>query len=370
MKVSCSQRELLTALNIVNKAVNSTNTLPVLGNILLKAEKDRLFFAATNLELAITYDMEATVKEEGAITVPARLISSFVALLNDKEVEMSVTKSMELFIESASSQTKIKGIDSEEFPIISISEADKTLTLSSEQLLHGINQTCFAAAVNTARPALSGILFKVSTEELILVGTDSFRLAEKKIKLNKKNDFEGEYVIPSRTIAELGKILEKFPEKNLTIKFAEKQVLFEVDKALVSSRIIEAKFPDYAQIIPRTHNTLIASKGDELSMAIRRTILFAREGNHSVKFLVNTDGKLSLQTEETHIGQEKTDLQVKLEGSENNISLNAQYLLDALTSLGEKEIAIEMIDKDAPAVMKGVNDDSYLYLVMPLKSNS
>ncbi len=370
MKVTCSQQDLLNALNIVNKAVNNNNTLPVLNNILLKAEEKKLHFSATNLELAITFNIDAEVKKPGSITIPARLFSSYIALLSDDTVDLEVTENLELHVESPSSNTKIKGITADEFPLIPEVKADHTLKMSAKALTDAINQTCFAAAVNTARPALSGILFNIDKKSLTLVGTDSFRLAEKKIDLASGADFEEKYIVPARTISELGKIIEKDENADVEIHFSENQILFIVGKARIISRLIEGKFPDYTQIIPREHKTRIESKVGSLSVAMRRASLFSRENNHSMRLVVNNDGKLMVHTDETRVGEEKAEIPVKVDGDENKISLNAQYLLDVLNTLGESDVAIELIDKDAPAVIKSNKDENYLYLIMPLKTNN
>lgn len=370
MKASCSQQDLLNALNIVNKAVNSNNTLPVLNNILLKAEEKKLHFSATNLELAITTHIDADVKKTGAITIPARLFSSYIALLSDKQVELEVNKNLELSVESASSHTKIKGINADEFPLIPEVESEHTLSIPSDEITTAINQTCFAAAINTARPALSGILFDVSKEKLKLVGTDSFRLSEKQITLKEAIDFEEQYIVPSRTISELGKILEKAPEEEVSIHFSKNQILFIIGTARIISRLIEGKFPDYTQIIPSEHKTKAQTKIGDLSVAMRRASLFSRENNHSMRLEADKSGKLLLHTDETRVGEENAEIAAKIEGDQNIISLNAQYLLDVLNALGERDVEIELIDKDSPAVIKILEDDSFLYLIMPLKTNS
>lgn len=369
MKVSCSQRDLLNALNTVNKAVNSNNTLPVLNNILLKTEEQQLHFSATNLELAITCHINAEVKEPGAITIPARLLSSYIALLSDETVELEVSDNLELHLKSPSSNTKIKGINADEFPLIPEVKAEHKLVLSRGDIATAIHQTSFAAAVNTARPALAGVLMDIKESEVIFVGTDSFRLAEKKLTLENKVDFAESYIIPSRTISELGKILEKSTLEEIEIHFSANQVLFIIGEARVISRLIEGKFPDYNQIIPREHKTRIESHVGDLSVAMRRASLFSRENNHSMRMVV-ADNKLSLHTDETRVGEEKSELDVNIEGDKNKISLNAQYLLDVLNALGESKVAIELIDKDSPAVLKSVKDSGYLYLIMPLKTNS
>ncbi|MCC6643464.1 DNA polymerase III subunit beta, partial [Candidatus Peregrinibacteria bacterium] len=173
MKVVCTQIDLDSALNIVGKAISQNTTLPVLNNVLLKAEAGKLHFAGTNLEIAIQTFIPAEVKGEGALTVPSKLLMSYISLLKDEKVELSVDENQTLLIKSASSQTKIKGIAAEEFPIIPTVNKDQYFKVGRADFDMAIAQTVFAAATNTARPVLSGILFDLKKDGLKLVATDS-----------------------------------------------------------------------------------------------------------------------------------------------------------------------------------------------------
>jgi DNA polymerase-3 subunit beta len=275
-----------------------------------------------------------------------------------------------LNIESASSNTKIKGISPDEFPLIPQVETEQELELSVKDLLNSINATCFAAAVNTSRPALSGVLFNVQESEFLLVGTDSFRLAEFRIALPAAPAFQGQYIVPARTVSELAKIMEKANDSSIKIKFSDNQILFEIGNALVISRLIDGKFPEYSQIIPKERKTRVECEVGSLSLAMRRASLFSRENNHSMRFEIKSDGKMLLHTDETRVGEENAEIEVAFEGEENMISLNAQYVLDVLNIFGEKKLTIDLIDKDAPALIRESGNQSYIYLIMPLKTNS
>jgi len=183
MKLFCAQRDLDYAINIVNKAISPNNTLPVLNNILIKAEGKKLYFSSTNLEIAISCSIDADVRSEGSITVPAKLITGYVSLLTDEKVELSV-EGVSLAVKSSSSNTKINCISADEFPLIPKVEKGQEFTVKVDDLYKSITETVFAASTNTSRPVLSGVLLTSSGNGVKLVATDSYRLAEKQMEVS------------------------------------------------------------------------------------------------------------------------------------------------------------------------------------------
>ncbi|MBI5413504.1 DNA polymerase III subunit beta [Candidatus Peregrinibacteria bacterium] len=367
MKLTCSQKDLHFALDIVGCAVSASTTLPVLNNILIKATNKKLYFSATNLEIAISYSIPADVKNEGAITIPAKLISSYVSLLEDSSVEMRVEDGMALHLKSKSSQTKIKGISPDEFPIIPKIEKESSIEITASDLATAIDSTVFSAATTSARPILAGVYMHADKDVLKMVATDSFRLAEKRTKLLKKVEKTIECIVPVRTLLELGRILgTKFEKEPVTIHVSQNQVLFTLDGVELISRLIEGKFPDYEKIIPKATRTKLETGADHLAMATKRVSLFAKENNNSIKLTATNDGRLQVATDETSVGEEKAEVDIKMSGENNKVALNAQYLLDVLSRMKEN-VAIEMDERLTPVVIKPAKKEDYLYIIMPLK---
>ena len=367
MKVFCSQKDLEMALGITGKAISSHNTLPVLNNIMLKTEGKRLYFSATNLEIAITYFIDCDVRNEGAVTVPAKLFSSYVSLIGGGDVEMEVKEGSTLNLHVGGDETKIKGISSDEFPLIPKIEKEDSIEIEVKPFTEAIEQTVFAASLNTSRPVLSGVYMQVEKDVLTMVATDSYRLAEKKLKLGYKGDSSFSCIIPGRTVSELGKILSKVKQKKLEVSVSKNQILFKVGNIELTSRLIEGKFPDYEKIIPKDSKTELTVKVEDLSLVVKRVSLFARENNYSIRMAATNDGKLTVSTEETRVGEEKAELDIKMKGDNNKVALNSQYLLDVLTFIDEEEVKIEMTDKLSPAVIRPCKSDGYTYIIMPLK---
>lgn len=367
MRLTCLQKDLHFALGIVSCAISPSTTLPVLNNILIKAVDKKLFFSATNLEIAINYSIHADVKNEGAITIPAKLITSYISLLQDKEVDIKVEDGMTLYIKSKSSQTKIKGISPDEFPLIPKVEKDSSLQITASDLSRAIESTVFSAATSGTRPILSGVYMQAEKDILKMVATDSFRLAEKKTKLLKKTEKTVECIVPVRTLLELGRILAtKFDKEHVDIHISKNQILFSLDGIELISRLIEGKFPDYEKIIPRAARTKIEADTTNLSLATKRVSLFARENNNNIKLTATNDGRLQISTDETSVGEEKAEVDIKINGENNKVALNSQYLLDVLSHLKES-VSIEMDEKLTPVVVRPTKKEDYLYIIMPLK---
>ncbi len=367
MKLFCSQKDLDGALNIVNKAISPNNTLPVLNNVLIRAEGKRLYFSSTNLEIAISCSIEADVRAEGAITVPAKLITNYISLLSDEKVELIVGEGTNLSINSSTSHTKVKCISSDEFPLIPKVEKDQEFSVKTEDLHKAIDETVFAASLNTSRPVLSGVFVVSSPDGLKLVATDSYRLAERGLELSKKPKGEVSCIVPARTMVELSKILTKLDEKEVMVNISKNQILFSAGDVELISRLIDGKFPDYEKIIPREHKTKFEVSVEDLSLVLKRVSLFARENNNSVKLEVNTDGKLEIYSEETKVGEERAEVLVKIDGESNKISLNSQYLLDVLTYVDDEKVIFAINDKASPALIKPLKREDYSYIIMPLK---
>ena len=240
----------------MNRAVSPNTTLPVLNNILIKAQGKHLYFSATNLEVAMTYFIEVEVLNEGSVTIPAKLITNYVALLNDEEVEIKLEDRLNLSLKTPLSHTKIKGIDPQEFPVIPEVEKGVSFVLNSSALAEAIQTTAFAASINVSRPVLTGILVKGEKSELVMVATDSYRLSEKILFLKKPLPEPLEYIIPAKTVLELGKILVLFGEEEVGVQITRNQVLFSIGNLRIISRLIEGIFPDYKKIIPASQQCL------------------------------------------------------------------------------------------------------------------
>lgn len=368
MKFHASREDFLHGLNIASRAVSTNNTLPILANILLRAEGAKLYFEATNLEIAIRYFLQTDVSNEGSITIPAKLFQSYISLLNDDEIQIHVAEGNTIHVVSKDSKTQIKGLSSRDFPQIPTVERKYEITLPTKKLSEAISEVVFAAATSSARPILSGVYMYGSGNILKLVATDSYRLAEKTIQLEKEISGEIRSIIPARTMLELGRLLGEAALESVTVIISDNQILFKFGNIELTSRLIDGQFPNYAQVIPQGAKSQVMLEKLALAQTIKRISLFAKENNNNIKLHIDPAAqKLRITTDVTQIGTEEVELDAKVEGEENRIALNSEYVLDLLNALPGGEVKIGMDNKLSPALVRHEKVEDYLHIVMPLK---
>lgn len=366
MNITVSQKELSNALTISNRAVGVNNTLPILNNVLLKAEGKKLYFTTTNLEIAVTCSIDAEIKNEGEITIPSKILSNYVNYLKDEKVDIIVESGDGILIKTSDSKIKIKGMKSIDFPSIPVVEKISEINVSLKELKTSIHQVVFAASLNTTRPILSGVYFTLSDGKLKMVTTDSYRLAEK-VVLTKNIDGEINYIIPAKTIIELGYILDTFDEdKEASLIFSKNQVLFSIDDIKFTSRLIEGQFPNYKQIIPETNKTTIEFDVQSLVLALKKINIFAKENNNKI-IIKTSSNNVSITTDATQFGEGEVDIITAVNGDECEIALNSQYILDLLSNIGARDVMFKVGEKTSPVVIKEKGVDNYLHIIMPLK---
>jgi DNA polymerase-3 subunit beta len=365
MRFKCPQQNFLQALEVVDRVIDTNSTLPVLNNILIKAEGKRVFMSATNLEMVINYSFEADVKNEGGITVPAKLLTSYISLLKDEDIEVKLEEGVSISVISASSKTKIKCIPAEEFPLVSQVDKEASFVIPTKDFMKAVSKTEFAAAGNNTRPVLAGIYINANKKELKLVATDSYRLSEKKMSLSTAMKQEINVIIPVRAVSEVARIASKITPDNIEINVGKNQALFKIGEVDFISRLIEGKFPNYEQIIPKSSTTSVEVSNEELTLAVKRLQLFAKENNNKIILHIK-DNKITLTTPVTQIGEEECVIDAKTTGDENVIALNAEFILDVLANIPEK-VYIGVTDKVTPAVFRGKDEKDYTHIIMPLK---
>ena len=214
---------------------------------------------------------------------------------------------------------------------------------------------------------MSGVLFDVKKDKVKVVATDSYRLAEKTMTLKDATDVEIECIVPAKTVMELGKILSRETGEEVELNVSKNQILFVAGDVKLMSRLIEGKFPPYEKVVPKETKTKVEVLDEALANVVRRVSLFARENNNSIKIAATNDGKLTVSTDETRVGEEKAELEISMTGENNKIALNAQYLLDVLNYIQSDKIQMEIEDKLSPAVVRPVKEKDYVYIIMPLK---
>lgn len=375
MKVSCLQENLTKGLGIIGRSVANRSTLPILANVLLATDGDRLKLSANNLEIGINCWIGAKVEGEGSITIPARLLSDFVNSLPPERIDLVLDEQTQtLNVHCANFEANLKGIDAQEFPTVpSLEAGNEIIRLEPETLKQLISQTTFAAAVEESRPVLTGIRAQFGTETLTLSGTDGFRLSMKTVPLTHPIDESFEVIIPARALTELGRIIGDQEEPvQVTVTSSRNQILFHLDNIDLVSQLIEGKFPDVTQIIPKQHNTRTVLDARNLLKAARVSYLFARDAANIVKVDISPGeseligGRLVLTATSQELGDNISELHASVEGDPVEIAFNAKYMIDVLNVLDSAQVVIETSASASPGVIRAIGDESFLHVIMPM----
>jgi len=373
MKLSCLQENLSKGLGIVGRAVATRTTLPITNNILLATDEGRLKLAATNLEIAISCWLGAKVEEEGAITIPARLLTDFVNSLPNERVDMTLSpRTRTLELKCARFEGRINGVEAEEFPPIPSIGEGITTKIDAEALRLAITQVAFAAATEETRPVLTGVHSEFDGDRLTLAAADGFRLAVHKAPLAAPVAERTEVIIPARALSELHRLLTDEEEPiEVTINPQRSQVLFLLKDVEMVSQLIQGAFPNYTQLIPQSYVTRAEMSLSEFAKATRTASIFAREGSAIVRLLIVpgeelAPGRIVLSARAEEVGDNVGEVDATVEGEEARIAFNSKYLSDVLGVLRQDRVVLEISSPSSPGVIRPVGVDNYVHVVMPM----
>jgi len=372
MKVTCTQENLNKALIGSARIISLKSSLPILDNVLLSTDQGRLKISATDLELGINCWIGAKIEGDGAVAVPSRLLTDFVSNIKEEKVSL-LSSGTDVSVEGEKYSAVVKGVSAEDFPTIPDISKEQIFSVSSKVLASAIPQVVFAAATDSTRPVLSGVLFKFEKDSLKIVATDSYRLSEKTVKITKKPKQVDNFIVPARTIIEVGKLAKDAAEK-IEVCFDGNQVLFNFGSVHLISRLIDGQYPNYEQIIPLDSESKIIIEKEEFFNVCKVASLFARESANSIRVSVKPhknkegQGTLSIVGQGSQIGESTSKVPVKMEGKEIEISFNAKYILDVLSNIEDKNIEMSFGGKINPGTIKGEGKHDYLYVIMPLRS--
>jgi DNA polymerase III subunit beta len=366
MNITVTQENLNHALTAVSRIANTKTQLPILSNILLRTDGNRLLVAATNLEVAITQYIGAKIAKPGAITIPARLMSEFISSLPKSSVELEVVGS-NLHIKSGSYKSIVNGFVADEFPELpTINEnASIQYSINVADFKQAISQTIITTSNDATRPVLTGVYWHSFESKLYLAATDGYRLSERQL-MDTKSDLA--VIIPTQTLQEvLRNISEDLSE--VDVLFDETQVRFRIGDIEVISHLIDGKFPDYRQLIPASSETKVIVDKADFTRITKVAGLFARDSGGSVTITADpTNKNLSIHSIATQLGENTSDVVAEIEG-DGQITLNSKYLSEALSVIDGEKVSFAFNGKVAPCVLKSATSDgNYLHIIMPLKS--
>jgi DNA polymerase-3 subunit beta len=376
MKINCKQQDLSRGLSVVNHAVSSRSTLPILSNILLTTDNGRLKLSSTNLEIGINCWIEAEIVEEGTTTVPAKTFSDLVGSLKQAQVELSMHEegSHTLSIKGQGTQSTIKGMDPSEYPAIPGAEdATEQTTFEASMLKEIIEQVAFAAADDDSRPVFTGVNVEFSNGQATFAAADAFRLTVRAEKVAHEVAFQ-QLLIPAKTLSELARILPSEGTVQMIVTTNRSQVLFHTDHIDLVSRLIEGTFPNFRQIIPKEHSTRAVIDTKEFAAAVKTVVPFARDASNICRVKVapgateGEQGTLTIEATAEDVGSNVSTISASVEGPEQQIIFNVKYLSDVLAVLDTPEVALELTNAARPGVIKPVGGGDYTYIIMPMQT--
>ncbi len=363
MKLQVTQEHLNQALSSVGRVANSRNTLPILSNVLIKTTNNRLSLVATNLDIAIVHYIGAKINEEGAITVPARLMQEFVSSLPSGVINLELTDT-KLKVTTDQYKSVVNGIIADDFPVMPMIEDGVNWSIPTQIFKKGLQQVVFAASSDETRQVLTGVYMHSKKGKLYIAATDSYRLAEKELGINKE---EVSILVPATAMQDLLRIMGDY-DGDVSVTHDDQQVLFRVGDVELTARLVEGNYPDYQKLIPSDFTSSITLKRADFVNVTKVSSLFARESAGSVTIeLDDNDSTLSIRSIASQLGENTAKAEGKVKGS-GSITLNSRYLLDALGVLAGDEVMFGFNGKLEPTIIKDPKEEGYKHIIMPLKS--
>ena len=362
MKFTVSKDKLLDGLQTVQNVVSTRTTLPILSNVLIRAEDGVLRFTTNDLDVGMSCSVEAKVEKGGGTTLPARRLASIVKELPAADVEVEVDSKNTASIRCGQSFFKMMGLAEEEFPALPKLADAKVFTLRQKELKDALRKTAFAISTDETRYVLNGILFTFKEGKLTMVATDGRRLALVDLELEFPRGQEVDVIVPAKCVAELQRLLGD--EGELKMNVGENQVGFDVNGKVLVSKLIEGNYPNYKQVIPPEAKERVTIERELLLTAVRRVSLLSSEKSNSVK-LNFTKNNLEITANTPEVGEARESLAVNFKGKEFSIAFNPGFLQDPLRNLTDEEVHLDLIDEMSPGVIK--IGTPFLYVLMPMR---
>lgn len=365
MKFFCDTKALSDAINIVSKAVAVKSPIPHLEGILLTAQGGIITLLGNNLEISIKTAVSANIQEEGSIVLNSKMFSDIIRKLPQDVCEIESNEKYNVSIKCQNSDYKIVGLNSDEFPQPPMVAKKSSITLTSEKLREIIGKTLFAVSMDNARKILTGSLFEIENNTLTVVAVDGYRLALTKLPLEKDIE-DAKFIIPGKTQSEISKIISGSKEENIIISFSENYALIEGEGITITSRLIEGEFFSYKNTIPSESKYIVKTDCHSFSKSIERVEPIIDEvSKNCVRFKFG-DGKIAVSCE-TVLGKVNDAVECDYYGEGLEIGFNYKYLHDAVSRCDCDEIELKMNSPFNPLIINCPEDDSLLYMVLPVR---
>lgn len=367
MKFKCQQQALSKAITIVSKAITNRTTIPILKGILLQAENGQLTLSASDLELSIETKIEVQVEEEGSVIISAKLFSDIIRKLPSAEVEIEEKENSMVVVSCQSSEFTIVGQPSDEFPGAGDIEETHAIKIEKDLFKDMVRKTAFAASTDDSKGIIVGVLIDIEETLIQLVALDGYRMAI--TKENVKNEEEKKIVIAARILNEINKVIqdsdsEEHPDMDIILD--QKRAMFLTGNTKIMLRMLEGKFIDFKNVLPKEYKTRVKVERSQLSESIERASLLARDGkNNLIRISINEASMVV--TSRSEEGNVREEIFIQCEGEPLEIGFNSKYLLDVLKVVDDDEICMEFGSSVSPCLIKPTEGEAYEYLILPVR---
>jgi len=364
MKFQSQRDRFIKAFSKVEKVSSKGSTNPVLKAVLLEGKNGYVTLKATNLDLGIEVVLPVKIDQIGTLAVSSSILGSFIAGL-DKEKTLTFEKEEDILkVSTEHSSASFKLYSHEEFPLIPRLETDKTFSINSKDFVKGLKSVVYSASLSSIKPELSSVYIYPEEDTLVFVATDSFRLAEKKVKIKSHPSFD-HILIPFKNVSDIMRILEE-SEEDIDITFDKNQISFTGEDFYLVSRVVDANFPAYKQIIPKESSTVVVILKQDLINALKVSRVFSDSFNRITLIISPKEKSFRISTKNTDIGENTTDITASLKGEALQISFNYKNLFDCFQSIDADSVSLLFDGLSKPLIIKGIGDQSFFYLVMPM----
>lgn len=368
MKIICQKSKLVEGINIVQKAVSSRTTLPILECILISAKDNQFMLSGNDMELGIETGIDAEILEEGSIAIEARIFSEIIKKMPDDVIEIVADYNNQATIRCKKSKFSISGQPGDDFVKLPVISKTNPVVINQNLLKEMIRQTIFSIAVEETRPILTGELIEISQDAITFVALDGYRVAIRKNKFESPFNQKFKVVFPGKTLNEISKIIHSEQDTDIMFYFSDKHVLVEFNQTTVVSRLISGEYPDYSRMYSDDYETKMTVNRKDLLSSIERASLITRESKKEpVKYTMERN--LLTVTSNTELGNVVEELDIELEGAPLKIAFNPKFFMDALKVIEDEKISILFTNEVSPCLIKPVDIDEYTYLILPVKLN-
>jgi DNA polymerase III subunit beta len=363
MKIECSIDKIKKALVSVERITGKNLTLPVLGSVLWVATGKTLKLRATNLNIGIEIEIPAKIETEGVVAVRGDILSSLFSILQGDLLVKFELINGNLLVKTTSSTILLKSISHEDFPTIPIVDGENFL-IQNQKFIDGIKSVYYSASISEIKPEIGSVYIYPEDDMLVFVSTDSFRLAEKKIKIKQKLSFNG-ILIPFKNVVEIIKVFDGMDD-DIKITLQKNQISFSNNNIYLTSRVVDGSFPDYKQIIPKNPTTKCVVLKQDFISSLKISNIFSDKFNQIVLTIKPSDKIFEIESKNTDVGENTTIVSGALSGESVSANFNYKYILDCFQSISGDSLSIELNGGNKPMIIKGIGDSSFMYLVMPM----